>query len=131
MQPAHYRRDYEGTIGPLERSVAPPASAEPIRPLRMLTILIEDVRSGVPDHQLAEVQVHLRPSEDPEGGFWANAKEICEKLQAGPSRIDGKLPCRLAIRYCKLVSQVLRGHTRFAGNIASFLCVSALKMTLK
>ncbi|OJA17835.1 hypothetical protein AZE42_03327 [Rhizopogon vesiculosus] len=86
MQPPHYRRDYENTIGSYERSMAP---AVPVRPLRMLTILIEDVRSGVPDHQLAEVQVHLRPGEDPDGNLWANAKEICEKLQAGPSRIDG------------------------------------------
>jgi hypothetical protein len=58
----------------------------------MLTLLIEDVRSGVPDHQLAEIKVVLRPGEDPDGGFWANAKEVCETLQAGPSRIDGMLP---------------------------------------
>ncbi|KAG1777626.1 hypothetical protein EV702DRAFT_1099484 [Suillus placidus] len=106
---AHYRRDYEANLGsrspstsavslqePVgptfsakERSVAPPASGGPIRPLRMLTLLIEDVRSGVPDHQLAEIKVVLRPGEDPDGGFWANAKEVCETLQAGPSRIDG------------------------------------------
>lgn len=105
----HYRRDYEANlgsrspstsavslqepVGPIssaqERSVAPPASGGPIRPLRMLTLLIEDVRSGVPDHQLAEIKVVLRPGEDPDGGFWANAKEVCETLQAGPSRIDG------------------------------------------
>lgn len=101
VQPSHYRRDYEGNMGSNERSAAPPPSAGPLRPLRMLTVLIEDVRSGVPDHQLAEVQVHLRPAEDPDGVFWANAKEICEKLQAGPSRIDGKLHCRSAIQFMK------------------------------
>jgi len=106
---AHYRRDYEANLGshspstsavtrqePVgptftaqERSAAPPASGGQIRPLRMLTLLIEDIRSGVPDHQLAEIKVVLRPGEDPDGGFWANAKEVCETLQAGPSRIDG------------------------------------------
>lgn len=91
MQSSHYHRDYEGGVGSHERSTAPPASATPLRPLRMLTILIEDVRSGVPDHQLAEIQVLLRSAEDPDGGFWANAKEVCEKWQAGPSRVDGKL----------------------------------------
>lgn len=74
-----------------ERSGAPSASGALVRPLRMLTLLIEDVRSGVPDHQLAEIKVILRPGEDPDGGFWANAKEVCETLQAGPSRIDGML----------------------------------------
>ncbi|KAG2146475.1 uncharacterized protein EDB93DRAFT_1149271 [Suillus bovinus] len=106
---AHYRCDYEAnldsrppstsavspqepvrpTLSAQERSVAPPASGGPMRPLRMVTLLIEDVRSGVPDHQLAEIKVVLRPGEDPDGGFWANAKEVCETLQAGPSRIDG------------------------------------------
>ncbi|KAG0706089.1 hypothetical protein DFH29DRAFT_903539 [Suillus ampliporus] len=106
---SHYRRDYERNLGshspstsavslqeparPLssahERSAAPAASGGPMRPLRILTLLIEDVRSGVPDHQLAEIKVVLRPGEDLDGGFWANAKEVCETLQAGPSRIDG------------------------------------------
>lgn len=95
VQPSHYR--HESNTGSHERSAAPSASAGPVRPLRILTILIEDVRSGVPDNQLAEVRVHLRPGEDPDGGFWVNAKEMCEILQAGPSRIDGKLHCRLMI----------------------------------
>ncbi|KAG2150461.1 hypothetical protein DEU56DRAFT_780115 [Suillus clintonianus] len=105
---AHYRRDYEMNLGSRspstsavsvqeparqtsvqERFAAPPASGGQMRPLRMLTLLIEDVRSGVPDHQLAEIKVVLRPGEDTDGGFWANAKEVCETLQAGPSRIDG------------------------------------------
>ncbi|KAG1878103.1 hypothetical protein DFJ58DRAFT_740666 [Suillus subalutaceus] len=106
---AHYRHDYEAnldsrspstsavsrqepvgpTFSPQERSAAPPASGGQMRPLRMLTLLIEDIRSGVPDHQLAEIKVVLRPGEDPDSGFWANAEEVCETLQAGPSRIDG------------------------------------------
>jgi hypothetical protein len=55
----------------------------------MLTILIEDIRSGVSDHQLAEVKVALRPADDPADGFWADAKDISEALQSSPSRIDG------------------------------------------
>lgn len=106
---AHYRRDYEATLdsrspsisavsrqepvgstfSAQERSAATAASGGQMRPLRMLTLLIEDIRSGVPDHQLAEIKVVLRQGEDPDSGFWANAKEVCETLQAGPSRIDG------------------------------------------
>lgn len=59
------------------------------RPLRIVTLLIEDMRSGVPDPQLAEVKVPLRAADDPEDGFWADAAEICNALQSGPSRIDG------------------------------------------
>jgi hypothetical protein len=59
------------------------------RPLRMVTLLIEDMRSGVLDSQLAEVKVPLRVAGDPEDGFWADAAEICDALQGGPSRIDG------------------------------------------
>ncbi|KAI0318458.1 hypothetical protein OF83DRAFT_1022899, partial [Amylostereum chailletii] len=41
--------------------------------------------------ELAEIRVQLKPYEDPESGpaYWADAKEVCEKLQSGPSRIDG------------------------------------------
>ena len=42
----------------------------------MVTVLIQDIRSGVTDHQLAEVRVPLKVSDDPQGGFWADAKEI-------------------------------------------------------
>lgn len=57
--------------------------------MRMVTLLIEDTRSGVPDSQLAEVRVPLRVADDPEDGFWADAVEICNALQGGPSRLDG------------------------------------------
>ncbi|KAF8557587.1 hypothetical protein OG21DRAFT_1505085 [Imleria badia] len=59
------------------------------RPLRMLTLLIEDVRSSVLDSQLAEVKVPLKVADDPNDGFWADAAEVCNALQNGPSRIDG------------------------------------------
>jgi hypothetical protein len=52
----------------------------------MVTILIEDIRSGVTDHQLAEVRVPLYERPD---RFWADGRDVCEALQGGPSRIDG------------------------------------------
>lgn len=57
--------------------------------MRMLTLLIEDMRSGVLDSQLAEVRVPLRVADDPEDGFWADAVDVCNALQGGPSRLDG------------------------------------------
>ena len=75
--------------------------------MRIVTLLIEDMRSGVPDSLLAEVRVPLKIDHD--GGFWADAKDIvrgfallesassliallqqCEQLQGSPSRIDGE-----------------------------------------
>ena len=55
----------------------------------MLTLLIEDLRSGIVDSQLAEIKVPLKAAEDPEDGFWADAVDVCNALQASPSRIDG------------------------------------------
>jgi hypothetical protein len=45
-------------------------------PLRIVTLLIEDIRSEPPDQQLAEVKVPLRKADDPEQGWWADAKDI-------------------------------------------------------
>lgn len=55
----------------------------------MVTLLIEDLRSGVIDSQLAEIKVHLKAAEDSDDGFWADAVDVCNALQASPSRIDG------------------------------------------
>lgn len=41
-----------------------------------MTLLIEDIRSEPPDQQLAEVKVSLRKADDPEDGWWADAKDI-------------------------------------------------------
>ncbi len=78
-------------------------------PSRIVTLLIEDIRSEPPDQQLAEVKVPLRKADDLEQGWWADAKDIvgvislfagfqthtiffqAEQLQAGPSRIDGNV----------------------------------------
>ena len=53
----------------------------------MVTVLIDDRRTGV--DELAEIKVPLKPADDAEGGYWADAGDVCEKLQTGPSRIDG------------------------------------------
>lgn len=42
----------------------------------MVTILIIDIRSGQQDHQLAEIKIPLKPAENPDDGFWADAKEL-------------------------------------------------------
>ncbi|KAF8806434.1 hypothetical protein BYT27DRAFT_7140948 [Phlegmacium glaucopus] len=62
---------------------------QPRRPLRIVTVLIQDIRSGVTDHQLAEVKIPLKPSDDPQDGFWADSRDINQQLQASASRIDG------------------------------------------
>ncbi|KAG6832633.1 hypothetical protein H0H92_014469 [Tricholoma furcatifolium] len=59
-------------------------------PILMLTLLIQDIRSGVVDHQLAEVKVPMRTANDPKDGFWADAKVLGQQLQSSASRIDGK-----------------------------------------
>ncbi|KAG6845892.1 hypothetical protein H0H87_000698 [Tephrocybe sp. NHM501043] len=58
-------------------------------PLLMLTLLIQDIRSGVTDHQLAEVKVPMKVANDPRDGFWADAKILGQQLQSSASRIDG------------------------------------------
>ncbi|KAG6842179.1 hypothetical protein C0991_001672 [Blastosporella zonata] len=58
-------------------------------PLLMLTLLIQDIRSGVVDHQLAEVKVPMKAANDPKDGFWADAKLLGQQLQSSASRIDG------------------------------------------
>lgn len=55
--------------------------------LRCLTLLIEDKRFHPPENLLTEVHVRLRETAD---GHWADAKDICDELQFGPSRIDGR-----------------------------------------
>ncbi|KAF4620727.1 hypothetical protein D9613_000763 [Agrocybe pediades] len=106
---SYYRRDYDrklwipdpmgspprkdGRLQPQQQHKKRPDSAEEERkakyPVRMVTLLIRDVRSGTTDRQLVEVKVGLRPNQPPAVGFWADAKEIGEQLQQGPSRIDG------------------------------------------
>ncbi|KAF9066169.1 hypothetical protein BDP27DRAFT_1449886 [Rhodocollybia butyracea] len=111
-QPSYYRRDYDARVDVDAEATSPSSSSEiprhtvskhksehssvkqpkSSRPsARMITILITDIRSGVEDHQLAEVIVALKEAdaEHPEYGFWANAQEIVDKLQETPSRIDG------------------------------------------
>jgi hypothetical protein len=84
----------------------------------MVTILIEDIRSGVVDHQLAEVRVHLY---DRQERFWADAQEVCEQLQSSPSRIDGVCGCTNVNSHISIAMlQVQREYILFVENIGSF-----------
>jgi hypothetical protein len=56
-------------------------------PLRMVTLLIQDMRSGTIDHQLAEVKVPLRQSDVPEDGFWADSRDIVRAISFFPPPI--------------------------------------------
>jgi hypothetical protein len=59
-------------------------------PLRILTLLIEDLRRDDGERDLlAEIKVPLKKADNPEDGFWADAKEVCKELQSSPARIDG------------------------------------------
>ncbi|KAI0633817.1 hypothetical protein C8Q77DRAFT_1030316, partial [Trametes polyzona] len=50
---------------------------------------IEDQRGDSEDSMLAEVRVPLKPIEGGDEGYWADAQDVSEQLQKGPSRIDG------------------------------------------
>ncbi|KAF9024856.1 hypothetical protein BDZ89DRAFT_1068792 [Hymenopellis radicata] len=91
-QVTHGRRDSDATMSSSHSpssSNRQPVDQKPRVPSRMVTILIIDIRSGQQDHQLAEIKIPLKPADNPDDGFWADAKELCSKLQEGPSRIDG------------------------------------------
>lgn len=63
-------------------------------PVHLLSILIEDKRFSYSETLLAEVRVPLRPMMDGglmDGGFWVDAKDVCDLLQSGPARIDGEI----------------------------------------
>ncbi|KAH7108169.1 hypothetical protein BKA62DRAFT_681286 [Auriculariales sp. MPI-PUGE-AT-0066] len=73
-----------------------------------VTIFMEDYRGaadGEPEHLLAEVTISLRASQHNDG-FWANAQELVNELQNGPSRIDG--PARVFCRRGKYKHCFLR-----------------------
>ncbi|KAG6849825.1 hypothetical protein H0H93_004634 [Arthromyces matolae] len=65
-------------------------------PLSMLTLLIQDIRSGVVDHQLAEVKVPMKQANDPTDGFWADAKQLL--LPPGQLPQPPKIPRELLAR---------------------------------
>ena len=58
------------------------------RPAYRVTVLIDDLRqSSDPDHQLAEVKVPLKRCDDPEDGWWADAKDIVGIMLLNPCRV--------------------------------------------
>ena len=66
----------------LSRILPGPAPAR-----RVLTLLIEAQRKGKRENMLTEVKVPLR---DIGEAIWAQAQDVTEELQKGPSRIVGK-----------------------------------------
>ncbi|PIL33933.1 hypothetical protein GSI_03640 [Ganoderma sinense ZZ0214-1] len=71
----------------------PPIPQPPTRVVRILTLLIEDKRQYHDEENenlLTEVRVPLRPADPGDTGMWADAQEVSEELQKGPSRIDGR-----------------------------------------
>ena len=64
---------------------APGSDNSKQRALRLVTLLIEDIR--LKESQLAEVYVPL--SHRSGGQIWADAVDVTDALQSGPSRIDG------------------------------------------
>lgn len=59
-----------------KKEIPDAGARRPVRQLRMVTILIQDLRSGETDHQLAEVKIPLKDADIKEDGFWADAKEL-------------------------------------------------------
>lgn len=55
--------------------------------IRLVSVVIEDNRFGESDEQLVEMKLPLKPAKD--DSFWADAVDVCNNLQQGPSRIDG------------------------------------------
>ncbi|KAF8718986.1 hypothetical protein AX14_005158 [Amanita brunnescens Koide BX004] len=84
---------------------------------RMITILIHDMRSGKMDRQLAEVTIPVKMADDPQDGFWADAKDISEQLQSSPSRVDG--PARVYTLRGKYRQIFLRVSAENVDNIMS------------
>ncbi|KAL0563876.1 hypothetical protein V5O48_018186, partial [Marasmius crinis-equi] len=55
--------------------------------IRMVTLLITDMRSGEEDHSLVEVNVPLKQADpyNPEDGFWTQAEDVIRELQGSLS----------------------------------------------
>ncbi|KAF7315572.1 hypothetical protein MIND_00072500 [Mycena indigotica] len=75
--------------------------------LRLVTLLMDDVRGESRVFLLAEVWVLLRESDNvKEDGYWAHAEDICSKLQASAGRIDG--PAKVSVLRGKYRQVILR-----------------------
>jgi hypothetical protein len=95
------------------------------------------------DHQLAEVNIPVKMADNPQNGFWADAKDIVsllapiviiialtieqiEKLQSGPSRIDGQFNVALHTHPHNLCnyrsSQGIHVTRQIPTNLSSCFC---------
>ena len=100
----------------------------PTRVVRILTLLIEDKRQYHDEENenlLTEVRVPLRPADPGDVGMWADAQDVSEELQKGPSRIDGAcFNVFLHMRYgcTDGLSQAERRYTRCGESTSSTSC---------
>jgi hypothetical protein len=103
-----------------------PNAAQVEKPKRLITLLIEDMRSGETDLQLAEVKVPLRPAPLAEDGFWADALDVAQELQSSPSRIDGMPLVWSHVCFAQCHSSPIQGQQRstpFEANTAKYFYV--------
>jgi hypothetical protein len=75
----------------------------------MLTILIQDIRSGTTDHQLAEVKVPLRVADDSQDGYWADAKVLNIIYNLYFQRNNSLIVCFRLRRFVRSFNPALRG----------------------
>lgn len=122
---------------PVQRQSRPAAHSGSIE-REAVTIFMEDYRGahdGEPEHLLAEVFIPLLNSTTHDG-YWANAQELVDELQAGPSRIDGTYPRSNALPvppirrgwYCVMawlaqhLSQALQRSSAVEANTNTVFC---------
>jgi hypothetical protein len=130
-QPSHRYRQSSSAPGPNSPYAhaavppPPPPTRPPAAQLRILTLLIEDLRREDERDQLAEIRVPLKAIDDPDGGFWADAKDVCKELQSGPSRIDGKYRVLRFIKMTKTITGPAKAFTRRGKYRQYFLRVTS------
>lgn len=73
---------------PLSNAASFTHPQRPTPSYRLISVLIEDKRFGFTEPDMTELTVPLHVADG--GGYWVDAKDVCEPLQQGPSRIDGE-----------------------------------------
>ncbi|KAI5123957.1 hypothetical protein M0805_006369 [Coniferiporia weirii] len=80
--------DQQSTTTTRSEQIYPTTKSSEKAPVsRLVTVIIEDFRVEEDEPFLVEISVPLRTAED--DSFWADAVDVCNILQNGPSRIDG------------------------------------------
>ena len=121
--PSHHHSRSHHSSSPAQVTRTTPSHTDTptphVRVCRVLTLLIEDKRSPDAEALLAEIRVPLKPAEGGDVGFWADAAEVANELQNGPSRIDGEsmVPCNAFV--ILIVHQEGRRCTHYVENSSS------------